>query len=280
MFRAAVLTDLSTIGNCSGSVSIAVMSAMGVEVCLIPTAILSAQTGFGNSCIIDTSPYLNDYINSVCNTAPGFDAVYIGFMNNMNSCAAAKKLIESCRDAAVIVDPISGDCGRRFGFMDERLYDFVAENARLADIITPNLTELCLLTDSCYDDLISLNEDDMIHQITMMCNKYISQNRGTVVVTGIDCGEFIANLTADSENVSVIKAQRFGGSMSGTGDILCSIVCAAAAKGENIHSAVQLSGEFISEVMKGADPSADRNFGIPYQNKLYLLCDKTKKDVS
>lgn len=271
MYRTAVLSDISTIGNCSGSVNIAVMSAMGVEACLIPTAVLSAQTGFQKYSFIDMSAYLSEFTENVCAVVPDFDAVCVGFMSSTESFKAANKLVESFPGAVLVVDPISGDSGKRFDFMTDEMYSELTKLAHKADIITPNITELCLLTNNDYHMLMTLEQNDLIEKITQICKNYISEYGGIVVVTGIDCGDYIVNVTADSERVTIGKSLRYGGSMSGTGDILTSIVCAAAAKKGDIHSAVALAGEFISEVMKDADTGVDRNFGTPYQSKLSMI---------
>ena len=275
MPRAAVFTDLSSLGNCSGSAAVAVLSALGVEACLVPSAVLSAQTGFKSYSLISTADHLDEFVDSLSAIDAHFDAVCLGFINSRKACRAAAKLCGYFPEAAVIVDPILGDRGRRFAFVDDQLFSDMVHLAHKACVITPNITELCLITDTNYDQLMSLSENALIENIQCICTNYVSQYGGTVVVTGINCGDMIANVTADHERVSVCKAKRFGGSMSGTGDILCAIVCAAAAKGSDIHEAVESAASFISCVMSECPPAADRNFGIPFQQKLHLLINNT-----
>ena len=52
--RIAVINDLSGFGRCSLTAAIPVISVMGAQPCPLPTAVLSAQTGF-------SSYYFDDY---------------------------------------------------------------------------------------------------------------------------------------------------------------------------------------------------------------------------
>ncbi len=273
MKRAALLTDISGLGNCSGNVGVAVMSALGVEVCLVPTAVLSAQTGFKNHALIPLGGGLDELISSLGRISPRFDVLSIGFLANAAQAAAAEKLVRLCGSGArLVVDPIMGDGGRAHPFCSGEFRESVKRLALSADVITPNLTELCLLSGASYEELTRLPENEIFEAINDLCRSISLEKLKTVVVTGIDCGGDIANLTADENGFSVTRAKRFGGSMSGTGDILASVVAAAAAKGGDIHEAVGKAAQFISFVLENSlGEIEDRNYGIPYQQYLHRL---------
>ena len=272
--RAAVFTDISGLGNCSGNANIAILAALGVETCLVPTAILSAQTGFKNFYMHNFSGHIGEYVSSLKKISPRFDVIYSGFLSNIRQCECAAELIAHFRNtgAAVLVDPITGDGGERYHFLTDIVFKKIQSLALGADIITPNLTELCLLSHGSYKAISSMDGDEKTQEIVRLCRSIMNDTLKTVVVTGVDCGEFIANVTVGEDRYSVAAARRFGGSMSGTGDILASVVCAAAANGEDIHKAVSVAADFISSVMEREYASiADRNYGIPYQKYLREL---------
>lgn len=277
MKRAALITDISGLGNCSGNANISILSAMGVESCLIPTAVLSAQTGFSQSAVISMAEPMKKIIDSLIEISPKLDVIYVGFMANACECEYARELISFYRQrgTTVIVDPISGDNGKRFGFLDDRAFDKLAQLAFDADIITPNLTELCLLSGGNYEDIINIPENELFGAIISLCGA-IGRDRGKItIVTGIDCGEEIANITVKDGKYTAARAKRSGGSMSGTGDIFTSVICAAAANKQDISAAAQKAASFISHVMiNEADNITDRNYGIPYQKYIYMLINK------
>ena len=270
MKRVVVFTDISGLGNCSGSANIAVLSALGVEPLLVPTAILSAQTGFEQSAVFPFTENLGAYIDSLEAIKPHADALYIGFMAGRGQCAHAKRLVRAFPEAALVVDPILGDGGRAFPFYGEMCED-VAALVREADVITPNLTELCLLTGASFSALEGLPETVLFDRIESLCGTLMREKPKTVVVTGVNLGGVIATLTADAHGFSAVKTKRVGGSLSGTGDIMTSVICAAAAKGESIPDAAARAAHFITRVLEGSPDISDRNYGIPFQPYLSEL---------
>ena len=265
MKRAIVFTDISGLGNCSGSANIALLSMLGVEPVFVPTALLSAQTGFAGSAVFPFTEHLDEYITSLETISPQIDAIYIGFMAGGAQAAYAERLAKAFPCAVLVVDPILGDNGREYPFCGE-MKGAYNELLKRASVITPNLTELCILSGASYEELMSLPESELTDAAAALCRGLMSDTLKTVVVTGIDIGDMIANVTCTADRCDTAKAKRFGGSMSGTGDIMTSFVCAAAAKGEDISTAVSRAASFISSVMEQTDLTAyDRNYGIPFQ---------------
>lgn len=274
MKRAAVITDISALGNCSGSANIAILSALGVEACLIPTAVLSAQTGFPQYKMIDISGSIKELAASFEMIAPKMNAIYTGFIANKKQCLAAIELAEHFRSqgAVHVCDPIIGDKGKVFTFFGAETYQSICELALNADIITPNITELCLLANGDHHTLTHLNESDCYQAIHTMCKSIMNERLKTIVVTGISFGDTISVLTSTTDGFTVAKSRKYGGSISGTGDILTSIICAAAAKGEDIAEASQKAADFISESARlSQNEITDRNLGLPFQQYIHLL---------
>ncbi len=275
MKRAAVFTDISGVGNCSGSTNISILSHMGAEVCLIPTAVLSAQTGFNDCYIYDFTENLSSYIKSIELIDVDFDAIYVGFIANSAQAKIVSDFISRFKRNSTIVftDPIMGDNGKIHGFFTEELCSNVSRIVALSDIITPNLTELCFLTETSYDFVNSLSDKEKFEKIYLMCQKLFDNEIKTVIVTGIGCENGkIANMSADKSGYKTIITRKAGGSYSGTGDIFASIVLGSLLNGCSCYESVKKAAEFVTEVLINSYESIkDRNYGIPYQQFLSKL---------
>ncbi|MCU9813596.1 hypothetical protein [Paraclostridium sp. AKS81] len=77
--KVAAIHDLSGIGRCSLTVAIPILSALKVQCCPFPTAILSSQTGFSEYSFLDLTNEMNKYKNVWNNLNIHFDCIYSGF---------------------------------------------------------------------------------------------------------------------------------------------------------------------------------------------------------
>lgn len=271
--RIALITDISGLGNCSGTTNTAILSSMGIECCVVPTAILSAQTGFPDYYIYDFTDCMKEYINSLEKISPKFDAIYIGFIANAEQAEIIKRFVRKFRleDTVIITDPIIGDNGKRHSFFNDLLFKKISNLISDSDLITPNLTELCLLTDSNYNNINSLDELEKYKSINELCQKLMKKsNINTVVVTGIDSSTgYISNLIAQKSGYEIVSNKKSGGSYSGTGDIFTSIVCGNILNSLTVINSVKQAADFVSRILQEEHNNlTNRNYGIPYQ--LYL----------
>lgn len=277
MNRAAIITDISGLGNCSGSTDIAVLSAMGIECCLIPTAVLSAQTGFADYFMCDLSDYMDGCISSLEKISPHFDAVYTGFFSNCRQADKAIDMLSSLTDGATLIltDPILGDKGKRFPFITDELKERIRILAEKSDIITPNITEFCILTDTDYGKAMSLPDTERYILLAEGCKQLFDKGLTAALITGIGLSDGrLANLTVTPNGFEQYEAERYGGSYSGTGDLFTAIVCGSLMQGISVHDASVRAARFISKVLReNSGCVTDRNYGIPYQKYLKELTE-------
>ena len=277
MKRVALLTDVSGLGNCSGCANVAVLSSLGLEPCLLPTAVLSAQTGFSEHTFFTLEDEFCESCRSLVALSPTVSAVYLGFFASSRQLEAAATLAEHFgkSGAAVVLDPIIGDGGKRFPFISDEHFETLCNLARRSDVITPNITEFCLISGADYAALSSLGESERIDKLCTLCREYVGESDLTVVITGVGCGSKIAVIAADRSRTTVHYANRHGGSYSGTGDIFTSMLCAAAANKSDLHIAAEKAAQTISEILReSSDSISDRNFGIPFQRYLSKIAAK------
>lgn len=273
--KAAVINDLSGFGKCSLTATIAVLSVMGVQPCPMPTAVLTNQTGYKNHYCIDLTDELCHYKEMWSLNNESFDGIYSGYIADKRQVDIISDFISTFRkgNTVVLVDPVMGDDGRLYSAFSNETCKKVCSLVRSADIITPNLTELCILTDT---DFVKLNSncenDDFLDRVSEVAKGAFSHSEQKIVVTGIKKGDCLYNGVFTKQDCSFVKAECHGGSFSGTGDIFASIVFASVVNGESLVSAVSKAVSFIEKATADtAKKPYDRNDGINFEKFLYQL---------
>lgn len=273
--KAAVINDISGFGKCSLTATIAVLSVMGVQPCPMPTAVLTNQTGYKNHYCIDLTDELCHYKEMWSLNNESFDGIYSGYIADKRQVDIIFDFISTFRksNTVVLVDPVMGDNGRLYSAFSNETCKKVCSLARSADIITPNLTELCILTDTDFEELNSHCEsDDFLNRISDIAKGAFSHSEQKIVVTGIKKGKCLYNGVFTKQDCSFVKAECHGGSFSGTGDIFASIVFASVVNGESLVSAVKKAVSFIEKATADtAKEPYDRNDGINFEKFLYQL---------
>lgn len=144
--RLAMINDIAGFGRCSTTVSLPVISVMKVQVCPVPTSVLSNHLGFPLCHFDDYTSHMRDYIKVWSELGLTFDGLYCGFLGNEEQIDIVREFVEMFRPPLFLLDPVMGDHGRAYSSITETHVQKMKELLPLADIITPNITEACLLT--------------------------------------------------------------------------------------------------------------------------------------
>lgn len=258
--RAAAIHDLSGIGRCSLTAAIPILSAMGIQVCPFPTAVLSNQTGFPRYELVDLTDRMEAFGQCWAPWYGRFDAVYSGFLGNPRQAEITRGLVEKLRgeDTLVLVDTVLGDHGMRYPIFDEEMCSRVRELAFDADVITPNLTEACLLAGEPAE---AAQDMQSRAELIQLASYLASQGPGTVVITGIRDEDQVANLAYIKEDSRCFweSSRRIGYSYSGTGDVLASILCGGLVHGLPLGEVLRTACRFLETALEettesGSDP--------------------------
>ena len=147
MKKIAVLNDLSGMGKCSLTAAIPVISVMGVQACPLPTAILSAQTGFPSYYCDDYTDRMDKFMDEWQKMDFHPDGIYTGFLADAAQADKAVDFIQRFKkkETKVLVDPVMGDDGEEYPIYTEELCEKMRMLVREAAVITPNITEAVLL---------------------------------------------------------------------------------------------------------------------------------------
>ena len=182
----------------------------------------------------------------------------------------------------LFVDPVMGDWGRVYDVYTPELGEQMRHLVTHADVITPNLTECCLLTDTDYEDLTShANQQDYISRIEQMARPLTDYGIQTIIITGIthqaetDTEPKYYNLIVTKDACHAVSSPIHGGSYSGTGDLLASVVCAGMVRGDSAVDAVDMAVRFLeAALIETVAEKVPRNDGLNFEPYLSLLLDK------
>lgn len=241
LLKCAVINDLSGYGRCSLTVAIPVLSALGIQACPVPTAVLSNHTDYDSYYFKDFTEDMPEYIGNWRVLNLMFDAIYTGFLGSVRQVDIILDFIHDFKKESTLlfVDPVMGDDGRLYDTYDLKLCNEMKKLAGLADIITPNLTEACYLSGTEY---IENPDDGFIYDI---CERFADTGAGTVIVTGVLRGDKILNFVRSGNDRFYIETDFVGAKYCGTGDVFSSLMCGYLTRRVPLRKALVLTAEFI-----------------------------------
>ncbi len=243
--RTACINDISGFGRCSLTTALPVLSVMGVQACPAPTAVLSKHTGFPVFSFTDLTDTLPHYFETWKDLS--FDWIYSGFLGAVGQIETVRAFFQAQKEKSpqcrVLLDPVMGDDGKRYSTYTPELCDAMRQLVAYADVITPNITESCLLTGLPY-------HGEALHtaEAVQLAEKLMELGCGAVVITGIVQEQAIGNLTYQNGEAHFSAVHRTQCLFSGTGDLFASVLCGALARGESLCNAAQIAGSFLSDV--------------------------------
>ncbi len=265
--RVACINDLSGLGRCSLTAGIAVLSAMGLQACPLPTAVLSAQTAFEGHILRDLTEDLESFPAHWQQMGMTFQGICSGFLATHHQIKKVEAILDRFGGPGVLtlVDPVLGDNGAPYPFCTPALIEEMRRLAARADILTPNLTEAFLLTGKAYHK----NAD--VESAKTLAAEIAAGGAKNVVLTGVPDGSDLCNVVHTPAGVHVLRSRRLRGSYSGTGDLFAAVLCGAVLRGAPLKAAAALAARFISESLAATPPEADPRHGVDFEKKLFIL---------
>lgn len=267
--KIAVINDISGFGRCSIAVALPVISALKVQCCPLPTSIFSNHTGFPSFFFDDYTDKMEAYVAEWKKLGLHFSGISTGFLGSKRQIEIVEHFFKDfkTKDTLIIVDPVMGDYGKPYATYTPEMCDEMKKLVGYADILTPNLTEICLLTDTPY------KEKWRVAEITAMATKLAALGPKKIVVTGIIQGDFIANLCYEEGTpVKVLRTHKVGTQRSGTGDIFAAIIAADAVNGVPFGQSVKKASNFIKKcILKSIELDIPLTDGVCFEEVLHTL---------
>ena len=274
MKKVAVIQDISSFGKCSLTAAIPVLSVMGVQAVPLPTAILTAQTGYPSFYCKDFTSKMDYFVDEWSKLGAAFDGIHTGFVTGKEQIDNIFKFLSvfHSSETMLLVDPVMGDLGEAYKMFTGDLLDRMKELVKRADIITPNITECCMLTGLPYEKLQSYRDDlDYFKALDEAGHQLQRATRANVIITGLNPPQadankrYVGNMYIDAERSFYNLHDYNGESYSGTGDLFASVIMGGLMRGQNVVESMELAEEFLAVAIqatsrKQVPPEAGVNF--------------------
>lgn len=269
MKRVVTLQDISCFGRCSITVALPILSAMGMECAILPTAVLSAHTMFPDYTCLDISSQMEPISRHWLELGLRFDAIYTGYLANENQCSRAVTFIERFRtgDNLVVVDPAMADQGQLYPGFGPDFPQAMTRVCACADLVLPNLTEAALLTGTPWQEQWSRA------QVRTMLEKLLALGCKAAMITGYGEGEDTGFLALDRDGRELsYRHPLLPRNYPGTGDVFSSVLVGGLVRGLSLDEAGVLASDFVADCIAAtaADPRGP-NYGVEFEGQLGKL---------
>ncbi len=274
MKRIVTVQDISCVGKCSLTVALPIISAMGIETAVLPTAVLSAHTAFKQGF---TFRDLTADITAICDhwkrESIRFDAIYTGYLGSFQQLDLMSQFIDDFKDddTLVFIDPVMGDHGKLYSGFTPEFAKAMAKLCGKADIIVPNMTEAAFMLDIPY---VETGYDRPYVQDVL--RKLTSLGAKCAVLTGVtfESGK-IGVMAYDAVNDRFIEYYNdlIGASYHGTGDVFASTCVGALMNGKDLETALQIAADHTAESIRLTEAESGHNwYGVNFETAIpYLL---------
>lgn len=270
MKRIVTVQDISCIGKCSLTVALPILSAMKIETAILPTAVLSTHTMFNDVSFHDLTDEIPNILKKWENEGFAFNAIYTGYLASQKQIEIAKQLIHDAKNKPlIIIDPCMADNGKLYTGFDTFFVDAMKDYCKFADIITPNITEACLLTNTTY----TISYDEAF--IQDLLKKLICLGCKKAIITGVTFqkgynGAYGYDSIDQTFHSYFNEAEKEN--FHGTGDIWASVLTGSLVNGDSLDEAIKLACDFVKESIHLTLEEENHNvYGVNFEEALPIL---------
>lgn len=268
MKRIITLQDITCVGKCALTVALPVISAMGIEACPLPTALLSNHTAFESFKVFDLHKNMQEIIPELKHQGFNFDGIYSAYLGSKDQIDTVCDFIDEFKDknTLVLVDPVMGDNGKLYSGFDSDFPEKMKELCKKADIIVPNVTEASFLLGKSGSLFYTSHNGLMLH-MERLCNL----GPKIAVLTGVEINGKVGSAIYDKttgEFYCLLK-EKIDRTFHGTGDLFASVLFSALIKGYTNKQALKLAVEFTYSAMKTTVNNKDAAwYGVDFETVL------------
>lgn len=260
------IQDISCVGQCSLTVALPILSACGMETCILPSAVLSTHTagfsGFTFRDLTDDMPVIQEHWKK---ENIKFKAIYTGYLGSIKQIGYVRDILKTMGtdDCVRIVDPAMADNGQLYSIFD---WDYVEAMKVLcgeADILVPNITEACFLTDEEYKETYDEG------YICNLVEKLKALGAKTVVLTGVsyESGK-TGVIVYENGKMEYYKHDKIAKGSHGTGDIYASAFVGALMNDKSVYEAAKIAADYTVKCIINTQGDADHWYGAKFETAL------------
>ncbi len=274
MKRIVTVQDISCVGKCSLTVALPIISAMGIEASILPTAVLSTHTMFSTFTVKDLTDQIKPITDHWAKEGITFDAMYTGYLGSFEQIDLMKEMADTfVKDGSILfVDPAMADNGKLYPAFDEAFAKHMATLCAKADYVVPNITEACFMLGEEYKE--KYDEAYVKNLLKKLC----ALGAKTAIITGVSFSEGKTGIMGyDSKNDEFYyychdKQKR---SYHGTGDIYSSTCLGGIIRGLSWKDAARIAADYTSESIRLTieDPNGN-DYGVNFEEAVPFLLER------
>ena len=275
--KGLAINDISCIGRCSLTVALPIISAMGIECSILPTAVLSTHTGgFEGFTFLNLEGEFKPITKHWKSINRKFDFVYSGFLCSEKQIDLICNVIEDFKteENFVLVDPAMADNGELYKIFDMNFANKMKDLCKKADIIVPNITEACLITGMEYKEGKQTEEyiSELIYRLVKLGVKQI-------VLTGVSFKEGtlgVATYDVHRDELRYYTREYIQGYFHGTGDVFASVLTGSLAKGNDLIDSAKFAVDFTVESILATvkHEDIDLKYGVNFEEVIPTLFNR------
>ncbi len=276
MKRIVTIQDISCVGKCSLTVALPIISAMGIETAVIPTAVLSTHTAFKNFTYRDLTNDLPKIASHWKQEKFNFDGIYTGYLGSIEQIDMLKEFFKQFKTSGnfIFIDPVMADNGKLYAGFDTNFVKEMKELCKTADIIVPNLTEASYMLETEYKENYSEEEiKSMLIELSNLGPKY-------VVLTGVSFKNNelgVMSYNQETNKFFTYFKEKVPAKYHGTGDIFASTLVGAITNNNTIEEGLKIAVDYVWETINDTyKTNKEDAYGVNFETKIPYLIDRIK----
>ena len=278
MKRIVTIQDISCVGKCSLTVVLPIISAMGIETAVIPTAVLSTHTAFKNFTYRDLTCDLPKIANHWKQEKFNFDGIYTGYLGSIKQIDILKEFFKQFKTSNnfIFIDPVMADNGKLYTGFDTNFVKEMKKLCKMADIIVPNLTEASyILEKECKENYSEQEIKDMLVELSNLGPKY-------VVLTGVSFNNNklgVMSYNKETNEFFTYFKEKVPAKYHGTGDIFASTLFGAVTNNNTLEEGLKIAVDYVWETISNTYKINKRDvYGVNFESQIPYLINRIRKN--
>lgn len=274
MKRIVTIQDISCVGKCSLTVALPIISAMGIETAVIPTAVLSTYTAFKNFTYRDLTGDLPKIAKHWKQEKFNFDGIYTGYLGSIEQIDILKEFFKQFKtpDNFIFIDPVMADNGKLYAGFDANFVKEMKKLCKMADIIVPNLTEASYMLEKEYKEIYSEQEiKDILIELSNLGPKY-------VVLTGVSFKDNklgVMSYNKETNEFFTYFKEKIPAKYHGTGDIFASTLVGAITNNNTLEEGLKIAVDYVWETINDTYKTNKKDaYGVNFETKIPYLINR------
>ena len=237
-----------------------------METCILPSAVLSTHTagfsGFTFRDLTDDMPAIQEHWKK---ENIKFKAIYTGYLGSIKQIGYVRDILKTMGtdDCVRIVDPAMADNGQLYSIFNQDYVEAMKVLCEEADILVPNITEACFLTDEKYKETYDEG------YICNLVEKLKALGTKTVVLTGVSYESGKTGVVVyENGKMEYYKHDKIAKGSHGTGDIYASAFVGALMNDKSVYEAAKIAADYTVKCIINTQGDADHWYGAKFETAL------------